>query len=94
MLSESIPLFFIARNRAGLWIVREADGRTGGMFLFRTSALRFATKSSAPKGCATMFLAERLELDVENHGNPLMGWIGAALQGAARYIPQYSRLFL
>jgi hypothetical protein len=33
VLSESIPLFFIARNRAGLWVAREAKGRTGGIFL-------------------------------------------------------------
>lgn len=89
VLSESIPLFFIARNSVSLWVAREADGRTGGIFLFKTSALRFAKKNSAPKGCATMFLAERLELDVANRGNRLMGWIGAALQAAARFIPEY-----
>ena len=36
-----------------------------------------------------MFLAERLELDVENRGNRLMGWIGAALKAVARHIPEY-----
>jgi hypothetical protein len=65
ILSESIPPFFIARNRVGLWVAREAEGRTGGVFLFKKSALRFAKKNSGRSGCATMFLAERLELDVE-----------------------------
>jgi len=89
VLSESIPLFFIARNRAGLWLAREAEGHTGGIFLFKTSAVRFAEKSSGPRGCATMFRAEHFELDVENRGNQLIGWIGAVLNGVARYIPEY-----
>jgi hypothetical protein len=89
VLSESIPLFFIARNRVSLWVAREAEGRTGGIFLLKTSALRFANRNSAPSGCATMFLAERLELDVENRGNRLMGWIGAALKAVAGHVPKY-----
>jgi hypothetical protein len=89
VLSESIPLFFIARNRAGLWVAREAEGRAGGIFLFRRSALRFAKRSSGPRGCATMFLAEHLELDLDNRGNQLFGWIGAVLNFLARYIPEY-----
>jgi hypothetical protein len=83
ILSESIPLFFIGRNKSGLWIAREAEGRTGGIFLFRRSALGFAKTNSAPTGCATMLLAERFELDVENRGNPFVAWLDAALQLAA-----------
>ena len=89
VLSESIPLFFIARNRVGLWVAREAEGRTGGIFLFKRSVLRFAERNSGPRGCATMFLAERLELDLANRGNRLIGWIGAVLNVLARYIPDY-----
>jgi hypothetical protein len=89
VLSESIPLFFIARNRARLWVAREAEGRAGGIFLFKRSALRFAERSSGPRGCATMFLAEHFELDVENRGNQLIGWIGAVLNVVDGYIPEY-----
>jgi hypothetical protein len=89
VLSETIPLFFIGRNSCGLWIAREAEGRTGGIFLFRHSAVRFAEKNSAPIGCATMILADRFELDVENCGNPLVAWLDAALRRAARLIPAY-----
>jgi hypothetical protein len=89
ILSESIPFFFIARNRVGLWIVREAEGRTGGVFLLKKSALRFAKKNSGTSGCATMFLAERLELDVENRGNRVIAWIGALLNLLTRYVPDY-----
>ncbi len=87
--SESIPLFFIGRNGRGLWIAREAEGRTGGVFLFKQSALRFAKKNSAPFPCATMVLAERFELDVENRGNRFVPWLGAVLRKAARIIPAY-----
>jgi hypothetical protein len=88
-LSEMIPLFFIGRNRRGLWIAREAEARIGGIFLFRRSALRFAKRNSAPIGCATMFLADRFELDVENRGNPLVAWLDALLRGVAGLIPAY-----
>jgi len=87
VLSESIPLFFIARNRVGLWVAREAEGRTGGIFLFKRSALRFAERSSGPRGCATMFLAEHFELDLANHGNRLIGRIGAVLNVLALTSP-------
>lgn len=88
-LSESIPLFFVGRNRNGLWIAREAEGRTGGIFLFKRSALRFAQKNSGPSGCATMLLAGRLELDVNNHGNPLVARLAAVLHRVAGLIPDH-----
>jgi len=89
LLSESIPLFFIGRNKSRLWVVREAEGRSGGIFLFKQSALRFAAKKGLPIGCATMLLRERFELDVENQGNPLAAWFNAALRRVAKLIPEY-----
>jgi hypothetical protein len=89
VLSESIPLFFIGRSRFGLWLVREAQGRTGGVFLFKRSALRFANKSSTPASYATMHLNERLELDVENHGNPLAAWLLRIASRLSNLIPKY-----
>lgn len=90
VLSESIPLFFIGRNKHGLWVAREAEGRTGGIFLFKRSALRFAAKNSAPAGCATMLLSERFELDVENRGNPLIVWFNTAMRVASRRRPPHT----
>ena len=69
--------------------IREAEGGTGGIFLFKRSALRFAERNSGARGCATMFLTERLELDLANRGNRLVGWIGAVLNVLARCIPEY-----
>lgn len=63
IINEAIPLFYIGRNRNGLWVARDAEARIGGIFLTRRSALRFAKESSEPGGCATMFVAGPLELD-------------------------------
>jgi hypothetical protein len=88
VISEAIPLFFIGRNNNGFWVVRGADARTGGMFLFKRSAMRFATRNSKPVGCATMFLTEPFELDVENKGSLSAMQLAAAMRVAARRLPK------
>jgi hypothetical protein len=72
VVSTAIPAFFIGRNGAGLWVAREANGRIGGLFLFKNSAVDFANHQSAPVRCALVFPTETFELDVENHGNFLI----------------------
>jgi hypothetical protein len=87
VLSASIPLFFIGRNTYGFWVVRAAEARAGGIFLLKRSALRFAAKNSAPAGCATMFLSERFELDVENQGGVLAAGLDAMIRIIAAPAP-------
>ena len=72
IVNETIPAFFIGRNKEGFWIARDVKGRFGGIFLFRYSALAFARRKSRPAGCATIYPSERFELDLENSGNPLV----------------------
>jgi hypothetical protein len=72
VISASIPAFFIGRNKAGLWVARDANGRVGGLFLFKSSAIDFANRQSAPARCALVFPTETFELDIENQGNPLI----------------------
>jgi len=72
VISASIPAFFIGRNKAGLWVARDANGRVGGLFLFKSSAIDFANRQSAPARCALVFPTETFELDIENNGNPLI----------------------
>ncbi|MGY3235434.1 hypothetical protein ACVMAJ_002324 [Bradyrhizobium sp. USDA 4448] len=72
VVSAAIPAFFIGRNKVGLWVAREARGRIGGLFLFKSSAVDFANRQSAPARCALVFPAETFELDIENRGNPLI----------------------
>jgi hypothetical protein len=87
VLSASIPLFFIGRNKYGLCVARAAEGRVGGIFLMKRSAVRFAAKNSAPAGCATMFLSERFELDVENQGGVLAAGLDAMIRIIAAPAP-------
>jgi hypothetical protein len=70
VVSEAIPAFFIGRNQAGFWVAREAKGRIGGLFLLKRSAVAFAHAQGGIAGCATIFPAERFELDLKNEGNP------------------------
>ncbi|MBR1174980.1 hypothetical protein JQ617_13500 [Bradyrhizobium sp. KB893862 SZCCT0404] len=84
ILSAAIPAFFIGRNSAGFWVAREATGRIGGLFLFRSSAVDFANRQSAPARCALVFPTETIELDVENRGNPLMVLAERAMRLLAR----------
>jgi hypothetical protein len=70
LVSKTIPAFFVGRNNDGFWVVRDATGRMGGIFLFKASALWFSKRRSRTTGCATIFLSEPFELDLENRGNP------------------------
>jgi hypothetical protein len=90
VLSETIPLFYIAQNTHGFWVAREAEGRCGGEFLLRRSAVRFARHKSAPAGCAMMFLNEALELDIENEGSRLVGPLAAAIDIVTRRAPTFA----
>lgn len=58
VVSAALPAFFIGRNRAGLWLAREAKGRAGGLFLFKSSAIDFANRQRAPARCALVFPSE------------------------------------
>jgi hypothetical protein len=76
-ISEAIPVFFIGRNRDGFWVARDADGKFGGLFWRKEAAIHFARSSASPANCATVFPSERIELDLDNSGNPLLASIGA-----------------
>jgi hypothetical protein len=80
IVNEAIPAFFIGRNKEGFWLARDAKGKIGGIFLFESSALSFARRNSRPMGCATIFPAERFELDLENQGNPLIVHLGPLMR--------------
>ena len=82
VVSTAIPAFFIGRNSAGLWVAREANERVGGLFLFKSSAVDFANRQSAPARCALVFPAETFELEIENRGNPLI----VLVEGAKRLL--------
>jgi hypothetical protein len=86
VLNDAIPLFYICQNRQGFWIARDAEGRTGGLFLRKQSALRFAQRQSAT-GCAIMQLNEPSELDLANQGNRIAKPLGVIIDLAERRAP-------
>ncbi|MGY8677629.1 hypothetical protein Q2941_07400 [Bradyrhizobium sp. UFLA05-153] len=86
IVSAAIPAFFIGRNKAGLWVAREAQGRLGGLFLFKRSAVHFAHAQSRPARCALIFPSETFELDIENRGNPLVGELAKWMVRATRHL--------
>jgi hypothetical protein len=75
IVNDAIPAFFIGRNQEGFWVARDVKGRIGGIFLLENSAVSFARKNSQPAGCATIYPSERFELDLEDRGNPLIGYL-------------------
>src|ERR1700744_1963610 len=55
VLSETIPVAFIGRNRFGLWVARAADARFGGLFWRERAALDFARTNAAPAPAPSYF---------------------------------------
>lgn len=55
VLSETIPVIFIGRNRDGFWVVRDAEARFGGLFWRKQAALDFAKTNASPGGYAVCF---------------------------------------
>jgi hypothetical protein len=84
IVNEAIPAFFIGRNKEGFWVARDVKGQIGGIFLLENSALSFARRNSGPLGCATISSPERIELDLENNGNPLVEPVGWLMRLAQR----------
>ena len=90
IVNDAIPAFFIGRNIEGFWVARDVKGQIGGIFLLENSAVSFARRNSRPAGCATIFPSERIELDLDNNGNPLvaqLGWLKRlAMRGRQRMV--------
>lgn len=84
VLNKTIPAVFIGRNRDGLWVARDAEAKFGGLFWRKQAALDFAKASTAASGCAIVFPQRRFELDLPNHGNPLVTFLAAARRLFAR----------
>jgi len=84
IVNETIPAFFIGRNKQRFWVARDVNGRIGGIFLFESSAVSFARTNSGAAGCATVYLSEPFELDLENSGNSLAVQLASVIRLARR----------
>jgi hypothetical protein len=92
VLNDSIPLFFIGRNQKGFWVARESAGRCGGLFVFRRSAARFASRNGLAGGGATMLVEHSIELDLPNQGNRLAEPIARTIDIVKRHAPVVATL--
>jgi hypothetical protein len=84
IVNDTIPAFFIGRNKEGFWVARDVKGRIGGIFLLENSAMSFAKRASRPTGCALILLSSRFELDLENEGNRLVPFVALLMRLATR----------
>ena len=60
-LSRDFPML-IGKNRRGQWVVRSQDGLSGGLFINRTEALRYALFENARRPEAVVMVSGGLEL--------------------------------
>jgi hypothetical protein len=93
VVSDAIPAFFIGRDRNGFWVAREAKGRSGGLFVLKSSAVAFARTEGGAAGCATIFPAESFELDLTNQGNPFAEQLAPLVRRATRLSGRIGQLF-
>lgn len=92
IVSRAIPLVYVGRNRDGFWVALDADTRIGGVFLFKSGALRFGHRRRNGILSATMEMAQ-LELPGRNRGNPVVGYLVATRHAAARVLSKLAAPF-
>jgi len=63
-LCSKTSLFLIGRDRAGHWVVRDLQGRRGGLFVGRTQALKYALFENGNRPQAVVMVPGVLELDL------------------------------
>jgi hypothetical protein len=54
---------FIGQDRAGCWVVKDAQSLRGGLFVNRTEAIRFAMYECQRRPPSVIMLPDGLELD-------------------------------
>jgi hypothetical protein len=63
LAQASRSYFILGRNARGLWVIRENTGRSGGVFLSREAALRFARLESPSAYYAVVHVSDIVEFD-------------------------------
>jgi hypothetical protein len=65
-LPAGVPnLYYIGRDRRGHWVVRDAAGRSGGVFIDRAQAIKFAMFENGRDPQAVIMVPGVLELDLK-----------------------------
>ncbi|WP_088343593.1 MULTISPECIES: hypothetical protein [Rhodomicrobium] len=68
--SEETPLYLIGKNGCGRWVVLEEKGQSGGIFVERSQAIKFAMYEGDHGPRAVVMVPGRLELDLHRHLKP------------------------
>jgi hypothetical protein len=63
-LCSTPSLFLIGRDHEGHWVVRDVQGRRGGLFVERKDALKYALFENGNRPQAVVMVPCVLELDV------------------------------
>jgi hypothetical protein len=61
--AASYSCLFIGQDRAGHWVVKDAQSLCGGLFANRTEAIRFAMYECQRRPQSVIMLPDGLELD-------------------------------
>ncbi len=61
--AASYSCLFIGQNWAGCWVVKDAQGLCGGLFISRTEAIRFAMYECQRHPQSVIMLPDGLELE-------------------------------
>jgi hypothetical protein len=63
-LCSKTPLLLIGRDRERHWVVRDLQGRRGGLFVDRAAALKYALFENGNRPQAVVMVPGVLELDM------------------------------
>jgi len=64
MNAEKAPLFLIGKNSRGQWVAQKKHGLTGGLFVNRAAALKFALFENGRRPDAVITVPGVFELDM------------------------------
>jgi hypothetical protein len=57
------PLFLVGRDRGGHWVVQDERGLTGGLFVNRTEAMKFALFENGHRADGVVLVPGFFEID-------------------------------
>lgn len=63
---SSSELFYLGKDRAGHWVVKDQRGLRGGLFVDRAQALRFALFENGRNPRAVIMVPGILDLDIND----------------------------
>jgi hypothetical protein len=88
--SKSSP-FLIGQNSRGNWVVRDQRGLSGGIFIDRAEAIRFAMFENGDRPQAVIMVAGVFELDMSRRPGTALDTDGLPTRSIPARAPLYAR---